>query len=376
MRYTIQLYTKSNHFFLIMSQESLISSFSCFLVQKVSHHGTLEIYPTKICFIYTGSEDNSKTNIDFSNITDIIVETRFAHAMNNLEIRVDDQSYLFTGLHEAQSVKDMINIMKQALEHPRVSYGFTNTGENTVQWKDLEDPILLYSCTVPANMAAVSSRILSKDFFIDLYGSVGNEDISINDWEEKDGYMERRIDYAKLVVLPVLGKNLIKVSETQLLFDLGNRKAIAVISNLGKTPFCECFDPQVQLFFDDKGDKVEFLVKFQMIWSSEPFVKSIIDNKTTTEIRAFYKDMGKQLLRELGGQTDEAEKREEEEEKKLEDDFAKTRKIYKLVIILLLVNLFFVVAHKYRKRGKKQHYIFFLWKMFMFFIFLLLLIFF
>lgn len=360
-----------------MSQSSLITTFSCFLVQKVSHHGTLEIYPSKLSFVYTGGEENKNANIDYTSITEINVETRFAHAMNNLEIHVGDQVFLFTGLHEAQSVKELINLMKQAIDRPKVSYGFTNTGENTVEWKDLEDPILLYSCTIPNNMAAVNARILSKDFFIDLYGSVGNEDISINEWSEKDGYMERRIDYAKLVVLPVLGKNLIKVSETQRLFDLGTKKAIAVISNLGKTPFCECFDPQVQLFFDDKGDKVEFLVKFQMIWSSEPFVKSIIDNKTTTEIRAFYTDMGKQLLRELGGTADEAEKKEEEEEKKMEDDFAKTRKIYKLSIILLLVFLFISIMLKYRKRGNnKGHIVFFLWKMSILFAFLSLLIFF
>lgn len=360
-----------------MSQSNLITTYSCFLVQKVSHHGTLEVYPTKLSFVYTGGEDDKNASIDYTSITDIIVETRLAHAMNNLEVHAGDQIYLFTGLHEAQSVKEMINLMKQAIDKPKVSYGFTNTGENTVEWKDLEDPILLYSCTIPNNMAAVNSRILSKDFFIDLYGSVGNEDISINEWDEKDGFMERRIDYAKLVVLPVLGKNLIKVSETQRLFDLGNRKAIAVISNLGKTPFCECFDPQVQLFFEDKGEKVEFLVKFQMIWSSEPFVKSIIDNKTTTEIRAFYTDMGKQLLRELGGSAEDAEKKEEEEEKKLEDDFARTRKIYKLSIILLLVFLFIAISLKYRRKGiKHHHYVLFFFKMALFFLFLTLLIFF
>lgn len=355
---------------------SAITTFSCFLVQKVSHHGTLEVHPDKLSFVYTGGEEDSNTNIDYSSITEVNVETRLAHAMNNLEVHTGDQTYLFTGLHEAQAVKDLIIILQQAISKPKITYGFTNTGENTVQWKDLEDPILLYQCTLPANMEAVSQRILSKDFFIDLYGSVGNEDILINEWEEKDGFMERRIDYAKLVVLPVLGKNLIKVSETQRLFDLGKGKAIAVISNLGKTPYCECFDPQVQLFFEDNGDKVEFLVKFQMVWSSEPFVKSIIDSKTTTEIRAFYSDMGKQLQRELGGSAEEAENQEDEDEKKLEDEFSKTRIIYKLAIILLLVILFVCVAFKYKKREGNQHFLFFLWKTSILLTFFVLLVFF
>lgn len=358
-----------------MIQDRVITSFSCFLVQKVSHHGTLEVHPEKLTFVYTGGEDSDLTKIDYSSITDVIVETRFAHAMNNLEIHVGDQSYLFTGLHEAQAVKELITLMQKSLSKPKVTYGFTNTGENTVQWKDLEEPILLFSCSIPNNMSAVNSTILSKDFFIDLYGSVGNEDISINDWSEKDGYMERTIDYAKLVVLPVLGKNLIKVSETQRLFDLGNRKAIAVISNLGKTPYCECFDPQVQLFFEDKGDKVEFLVKFQMVWSSEPFVKSIIDSKTTTEIRAFYSGMGKQLMRELGGSSEDTENNDEEEQQKLEDEFSKTRKMYKLAIISLVAVLLILVAFKYyRKRHSDQQFFFFLWKtmvLIIFFVFLL-----
>lgn len=357
-----------------MLQDRVITTFSCFLVQKVSHHGTLEIHPEKLAFVYTGGEEDSRQIIDYSTITDVNVETRFAHAMNNLEVHVGDQTFLFTGLHEAQAVKDLITLLQKSLSKPKITYGFTNTGENTVQWKDLEDPILLFQCTIPNNMSAVNSTILSKEFFIDLYSSVGNEDISINEWSEKDGFLERTIDYAKLVVLPVLGKNLIKVSETQRLFDLGNRKAIAVISNLGKTPYCECFDPQLQLFFEDKGDKVEFLVKFQMVWSSEPFVKSIIDSKTTTEIRAFYSGMGKQLLRELGGSSEDAEKNDEEDEQKLEDEFSKTRKMYKLAIIALIVILLLSFAFKYKMRQSNEQFLYFLWKMVVlvtFFVFLL-----
>ncbi|OHT04162.1 hypothetical protein TRFO_06493 [Tritrichomonas foetus] len=327
-----------------------ITAFNCFLVQKVSHHGSLCLFPKHLVFMYSNGELDKDANFEYTAISELIVETRLAHAMNNLEIRVGDQSFLFSGLHEAQAVKDLITLLQQTISTPKITYGFAHSDDNKVQWQDLENPILLCSITIPANIATVMAQIESKDSFFELLNWAGNEEIVMSEWVEKDGFKERIIDYNKLVVLPVLGKNLIKVSETHRLFDLGNKKAIVVISDLGKTPYADCFDPIVQMFFEDNGDKVEFVVKFEMLWSSEPFVKSIIQTKTTDEIRATYTQFGKQLVTELGGSTEEAENNEEEN---AEDDFSKTRKIYKISIIILIIFLLATILFKYFYKGKR-----------------------
>lgn len=326
-----------------------ICGFNCFLVQKVSHNGTLYIYQGFLQFAYASGEESLDTKVPFDQITEIVVETRLTHAMNNLELRCKDQTLLFTGLHEAQVVKDLVELMREHKKDPQPTYGFQHTGEKTVQWEDLPNPILLCSNTLPGNLQTVLQLIEQKDTFYAFYESNGNEEINMSEWVPQDGYRERVIQYNKWVVLPVLGKNLIKIVETQRLFQLDGKLAIAVISDLGKTPYAKCFDPMVQIFFVDNGDKVEYMVKFEMFWSSEPFVKNIIQTKTTDEIKGQYTKFGQQLVRELGGSDadEDADKQEDEEET---DDFTKTRKIYKIVIISLLALLLLIVLLKYGKR--------------------------
>lgn len=325
-----------------------IAGFKGFLVQKVSHNGTLYLYQDHFVFAYASGEDEKDTEVSFDSITDIIVESRLAHAMNNLEVRCKDQTFLFTGIHEAKAVKDMIMLMREHKKNPKPTYGFARTGEKTVEWEDLTNPILMCSATIPANISAVMQQIEQKDIFWELYKSGGNEDIVFSEWVEMDGYKERSITYNKCVVLPVLGKNMIKVIEYQRLFNLNGQYAIHVVSDLGKTPYANCFDPVVQIFFVDNGDKVEYLVKFEMIWSSEPFVKSIIQTKTTDEIREQYISFGQQLVREFGGGADVDE--EKTAEQSSVDDFGKTRKIYKIVIITLVAILLLVLLFKHRKK--------------------------
>lgn len=334
-------------------RENAITSFSCLLVQKVSHHGTLFLFQKRLKFVYANGVDDENSNLQYTDITSVEVESRLAHAMNNLTISTSDQSFLFSGLHEAQIVKDLITLLQEEIKQPKSSIGFTSVKDNnpTIKWADLENPTLLYSTTLPAPMSTLYPFIEKKDSFLELYSSAGNEEIKIGEWEQKEGYVERTVDYLKLVVLPVLGKNLIKVSETQRMFHLDGKIAIGIISDLGKTPYADCFDPQVQMFFVDNGDKVEYLVMFEMIWSSEPFVKSIIQSKTTDEIRLFYSSYGKQLIRELGGGEESEDATKGEEEANNEDDFGKTRKIYKISIICLLVMLVLSITIKYWPRG-------------------------
>ena len=310
-----------------MSHGGPISTYNCFCVQKVSHHGVLKIYQEKISFIFTGGEEYNNYHIDYYSIKKIQVEDHFAQSMNSLEIHTDEQIHKFTGLQEAQQVKDLIGLTQQMYLKPKLSYGFTGSCSTIVEWKDLENPILLYSCKIPNNMDSVYQTLLSKDFFYELYGSFGDEEIVIDDWSDKEGFKERKISFVKFLNLPVIGKTTVNVSETQRLFDLDKNKAIAVILDLGKTPYADCFDPKVQLLFEDKGDYIEYLAKFQIIWLSQPLVKSIIDNKTTSNIRQFYTDMGTQLLRELGSTDSKGKKRK------------KKKKTMKLKLKKMTINL-------------------------------------
>lgn len=353
--------------------KDVIISYNCFLVQKVSHRGNLELRSDRLTFVYSSGEQDKDADVKYTDITEMNVETRFAHAMNNLEVHTADQTFHFSGLYEAQSVKELITLLQNTITEIKPSYGFTATGKNTVQFQELDKPILLHSVSLPASLSDTMTRIESKECFNEYLTSVGNEDVSISDWVQKDGYKERIIDYNKLVVLPVLGKNLIKVSECHRLFKIGNKYAIDVFSDLGKTPYADCFDPRVQLHFEENGDKVDFLVKFEMLWSSEPFVKSIIMTKTTTETRDGYIVFGNQLVRELGGSVDEGPAKSEGEEAQ-SDDFSKTRMIYKISIISLIVFLLLSYLYKYTKGNPNitfSNLIFSTFTLALFFVFLL-----
>lgn len=328
-----------------------ITSYTCFCVQKVSHHGILEVHQEKISFIFTGGADYEHVHLDYYMIKKIEVEDHYADTMNSLEIHTNDQVHRFTGLREVHQIKDLIILAQQSYIKPKISYGFTGTNVNSTQWKELDDPVLLYSCIIPNNMNAVCQQLLSKDFFYELYGSFGDEEIVIDDWNETESYKERKISFVKFLVLPVIGKQFVKVSETQYLYDLDKNKAIAVILNLGKTPYADCFDPQVQLLFEDNGDSVEFIANFKIKWLSQPLVKSIIDNKTTSNIRQFYTDMGKQLLREL---SPKKSKKEEKKDKVILDKanrkLQNVEMAYKIAIIVLIGVLLLAVWFKYANR--------------------------
>lgn len=357
-------------------QESLIVSYNCFLVQKVSHYGSLQFRQRTLTFVYANGESDKNADFEYQDISDVHVETRFTNAISNLEIRSnDDRTFLFSGLHEAPLVKDLILLLKETTMKPKISYGFMNSHKNAVQFQPLDDPVILTSCMVPANFAAVTSRIESKDTFADHLTHVGNENVVLSDWVQKDGYQERTITYDKTVVLPILGKNLIKIVETHHLFQSDKKWIIDCFSDLGKTPYADCFSPRVQLFFEDKGDNTEFICNFEMLWSSEPFVKSIILNKTTTETRDAYIQFGKQLITEVGGNADD-ENDDAKNAQEIEDEFGKTRKLYKIFIIALLCLTFISILLKYRTRTTTYTFYRLIMKLFTMITFMMFLIFF
>ena len=139
--------------------DDIITKFSCFLVQKVSNYGSLILRTKTISFNFANHKEKDII-FDYTSISHISVETRFGEAITNFEITVNDQSYNFAGIHEVKMLSDLIKLRQQQLTEPKITYGFVNQDKNKVQWRELNDPILLYSCMVPATFDQVKEQIL------------------------------------------------------------------------------------------------------------------------------------------------------------------------------------------------------------------------
>lgn len=353
--------------------DDVITKFSCFLVQKVSSYGSLVLRTNTISFNFANNKEKDIV-IDYTAITHVSAETRFGDAITNFEIQVNDESYNFSGIHEVKALSDLIKLRQQQLTEPKVSIGFIPQDKNRVTWRELNDPILLYTCMIPTTLDNVKEQILNKTFFNEVYSDAGSLNVNLEEWAAKNGFKERTIFYNKILVLPLFGKKLLHLNELQRFFDWNKKFGIAVVSDLGDTPFAECFDPQVNLIFEEKNGQVEFLCQLEVVWSKSPAIKSIIQNQTVTSIKEFYSGLGKKLLRMFGSNEEEEEK--EDEMQKYQDQFAKTRKIYKIVILALLLILFLVSNIKYRNKCVKNLIVHLFVKFIVFAQFILLLIFF
>jgi hypothetical protein len=336
-----------------------VASFGCFLVHKVSHHGTLCLYQDCLTFAFESGDDQEAQRVPYDSITEVLVESRLARAMNNVEIRIrDSPSLLLTGLHEAEAVKTIVTLAQDHKKEARPSYGFVKSAKKmkgkVVEWEELPDPILMASACLPAPLATVLQTIEAREPYYSFLGEMGDEDIQMGEWQQRNGYRERIVTYDKIIIIPVLGKNLIKMIEKHQLFQWENRFSVRVVSDLGKTPYCKYFDPRCQLCFAANGDKTDFVVKFQVIWSGEPFVKSIIQNKTVTETKAQYAKYLLKLSKEFGGgvESEDTEAEGQAANEGGKDEFGKTRKAYKIAIIALIAILLFCIWFKHgRQRG-------------------------
>lgn len=346
--------------------EEIIRTINCFSIQKVSNHGAIVLYQSRITFVYENGVEDLDFDFMYSDISDVRVEAGYLRATDILKIDANEKTFQFNGIKEIEEVKHLINLLKQHNSNPEIDYGFRNMGVKKREWKDIEDPILLCSYQLPANMKTVTEIMMGEDFFVELYTACESENIIIDEWNQKDDYKERTIHYQKTINIPFMGKSIIQIAETQLLYNFPNKMAIEIVSDLGKTPFADCFDPQAQLIFEDKGDTVDFLVNYKMVWVKEPAFKNIIDSRTTEANRVFYQGFGKQLLRELGAsdgkndadkkngesneKTENVEKTDEPDESEKEAmHYAKLKMIYKLIIIVLLLMLIFAFLHRYKK---------------------------
>lgn len=322
-----------------MSENDRLTGYSCFLVKKVSHHGTLFLYKNMVQFAYSGEE--RKLNINLSDIKSINVEKHLVGAVSNLELSTEETSYLFSGIHEADHVNNYIQLLQAQLQKATYSFGLINEAPKSeeIKWQPLSNPVILVNSVIPASIANVRSIIEAPDIFRDLCIASGNEDVKVTEWEQQNGYRERNMDYLKLVVVPVIGKNLIHVIEYQRFFELEGGFGIHVLSDLGKTPYADCFDPFVQIVFMDKGESTEMTVSMEIVWSSEPFVKSIVESQTITAVKGLYVQFNKDLSKALGADVAETNEDEAEEQNAANSKLAKIKIIYKIFIILLSITL-------------------------------------
>lgn len=255
-------------------ENDIIRKFSCFLVQKVSNYGSLNLYTKTIIFKFSNHNEND-ISIDYNEITNINSQISFGETITNLEIQTHDKSYNFTGIYDIQALNDFIILLKQIQSEPKITYGFVNQNKNKIIWTNLKNPTLLYSCIIPVSMDKIKEKIMSQSFFNELYSDFGSTNVHLDEWGQKNCYQERTIYYNKLLIIPIFGKKILNLSENQKMFDMKNKIGIFVKSNLGDTPFHECFDPQVQLIFADQGNSIEFLCYLDVVWSKSCAVKSI-----------------------------------------------------------------------------------------------------
>jgi len=336
--------------------EVLIQSFQCLYVHSFASPGILKLHPHHLIFTYATGKDAESTFTKYSDIEDVKVSDHCGHAMNNLEIKtIQNNSLFFSGITNSNKAKDLILLIKKQLEEPKDYYGLIPLIDDskTVHFHPLENPIQILSIIIPASLSTVATYVKGKEIATQIYNEFGNEDIVMSDWVQCDGYKERRTDFNKIVVLPVLGKNAIKIAEFQQLFEMDGKICIHGYSDLGKTPYSDCFDPYVQLIFTDKGGTTEFTVYYEMVWSSVPFVKSIIDNKCTTEVTATYKALAKAYCKAVGGEEND-KKVEEEPEESQEDKFKIFKIIYMVIIWLLLIGVIIVAIMRFKNSRQKN----------------------
>ncbi|OHT02397.1 hypothetical protein TRFO_30526 [Tritrichomonas foetus] len=346
-----------------------IKEFSCFFVQNFSHSGTLVLFPDHLVFLYANGSEDKDTLTYYAAITDVEVETRLARTVNNLSIITSSDKLIFSGLHDAESLKEYILLLKRRTNSKDLTTGFTSPEvSDDYTYSELANPTLLCSFTIPAQFENIVDYIESKESQKKLIEDLGNEDVEVGEWVQRLKYKERVMNYTKIVVLPVLGRNMVKVIENHHLFISEGKAVICVSTDLGTTPYSDCFDPLIQIFFIDNGESVEYSVKFEIMWSSTPFVKSIIENKTIEEFRNVYSNVFyRQLLKDIAGQDVSNQAKEEEEapkvERKSDSKFKKIKMMYKLIIIILFLLLFVsIVRYNWPEDGftwgAKQWYTF------------------
>lgn len=320
-------------------------------ISGIGIHGMLRFYRQKIEFIPATSLTDRFFNIQYSDISDVSSNVGLCGAIQKLIITTKSSiQYQFTGLKDSDRLESFIKLNIEQLSHPSNIYGFIEDENKKITWKDLAHPTNLVHASIPGPMNKVLPLIQGKDILQENYLANGSEDIVFGEWIKCDGYTERRIDYMKCVIAPVIGKTLIKVAEFQRLFQIDDKRyGMNIESDLGKTPYADCFAPIVQVIYTDKGNSVDIDAKLEIIWSSEPFVKGIILNKTTEEVQSTYQSLTKLYQKAFGSNVDENQESQTSNQNNSNiENFRKISIVYKIIIWLLLVTLTIIVLSKFK----------------------------
>ena len=315
--------------------QELIKSFNCFLVQKVSHNGTLRLYRDHLEFFYANGEEAKEAHTLYSTITDMAVESRLARKLNNLEIHAGEKSVVVSGLTEALVVKELIALMQNEAKLAAPTMGFYLNEETRVKFEELGNPNLICSYTIGVSAKTLVEYLMSVEACEKILRKLGCEDVVVGEWKELNGFKQRVLKYNKCVVLPVLGKNVYPVTETQKMFELENRSVMRVEVDWGNVPYADAFTPYVHVYVSSNDEAADFMVKNELVWKSNPFVKSIVQAKTIEETREQYAALYKQIQMDLLGK--EVASGEPDKPAVEVDEFARARKIYKIIIIVLIL---------------------------------------
>lgn len=312
--------------------EGEIERFNCFLVGEIPKGGALKLKKNAMTFTPIFGEENDLV-INYTDIQKINAQTSLMGAEHSIEISTTDDTFVFSGLHEAPWILDTVKIIQQQAKAPLKSFGLTPPDKPANAWVPLEEPLENVNTTFSTNLATIVQMFENEDLFSRLYSACGNLEVALGPWVASDGYNERVISYTKVVTLPVLGTQHIQIKEFQRFFQLeGGGIGIHVISDLGKTPYADCFDPYVQIICTEEADKVRLVVNSTIVWKSEPFVKNIIAGQTNGQVKDQYGLFAKMINEELGAEVED----EATPEEPPENAFKKTKLIYRIIIYILL----------------------------------------
>jgi hypothetical protein len=323
-----------------------IRSCPCFLVQKVSHNGSLVIYRDQVSFYYANGQEFADARIPFSTITEMIVGTSLASAMNTIEFRVGDKCLSFSGLRDAASIKDLITLLQQLSNRQSDSFGFSRV--QTVMIETMVNPTLICSYTIPLPFEKVTDYLETKESYASVLSWMGQEDIAMGDWVEKAGYRERMNQYNRIIT--VFGRTVIPVTETHRVFVEDGVWTCSLRPDLKKIPYGNSFEAYEHVIVRNNEDSVEFIVKCDIIWYKSPFVKGVIQTTTLSEVQKqfvhWYHQLQQDLLGKSGGEEGTggsdggqgSDKGGDEEAK-----FNKIRRLYKITIIILLLSVLLTI---------------------------------
>jgi hypothetical protein len=342
-----------------IASANLIRLCPCFLVQKVSHNGSLAIYRDHFSFYYVNGQEFTDARIPLSSITEMNVGTTIARAMNTIEFRFGDKSVTFSGLRDAATIKDLISLLQQNSTSPRDTIGFAQV--QTVTVEKMVNPTLICDFTIALPFEKVVEYIETKESYASVLAWMGQEEIHMGDWVDKPGYRERINQYNRVITVPVFGKNIIPVAETHRIFVEDGVWTFTLRADLRKIPYGDTFEAYEHMIIRNNDDSVEYTVMCDIIWYKSPFVKGIIQTTTLAETQKQFVRFFHQMEQDLLGKRTDGENPQNGSESAAQavetagkDDgkFKKIRRLYKVTILmLLLIVVLTIIKWNWPKSG-------------------------